>query len=183
MKYISFAAVVTLALSGLALADETNLRRGHAQTPDEAKAELLQFQASYSDLGGWEKRKENILEGILEGASLSKLPEKTPLNPRFSNKRSYEGYFVESVAFESSPGIYVTGTLYRPSEFKGRLAGMVMGGVLTIIDKSAVRFWRAWERPYFNTIWWGMAIGRRRGGLMTKRRKYSDCRPGIVCVQ
>ncbi|MEJ6569845.1 MAG: acetylxylan esterase [Akkermansiaceae bacterium] len=125
MKYISFAAVVTLALSGLALADETNLRRGHAQTPDEAKAELLQFQASYSDLGGWEKRKENILEGILEGASLSKLPEKTPLNPRFSNKRSYEGYFVESVAFESSPGIYVTGTLYRPSEFKGRLAGIL----------------------------------------------------------
>lgn len=92
------------------------LRVGHAQKPAEARKELAGMRKSYPDLASWKKRKELLRRKIKEGAGLSTLPTKTPLRPRHSNKRRYDGYTAESVAIESSPGFFVTGTLYEPTE-------------------------------------------------------------------
>lgn len=101
------------------------LRKGHAQKPDAARQELAEIQQAISDLASWEKRREKIIAGILAGAKLTTLPERTPLNPRFVKKRTHSGYTAENVAFESSPGFYVTGTLYLPTNFDGKLAGIL----------------------------------------------------------
>ena len=118
--------LLAIALSGsIAPGQDHALRVGNAQTPDQAREELEQFRASYSDLEQWKARKEKIREGILSGAGLKTLPEKTPLKPIFLNRREYGPYVAESVAFQSSPGFYVTGTLYRPRKARGRLAGIL----------------------------------------------------------
>ncbi len=102
-----------------------HLRMGHAQTPEEAIAELEAFKKATPDLASWEKRKAAIRQGILEGARLANPPEKPALDPVYSNKRTYEGYTAESVHIRSWPGFYVTGTLYRPLDMKPPYAGIV----------------------------------------------------------
>jgi dienelactone hydrolase len=101
------------------------LRVGHAQTPAEAREELAEMRRGYPDLASWQERRELLKKKILEGAGLAKLPERTPLNPRRSNKRRYDGYTAESVAIESAPGFWVTGTLYEATAKFDSYAGVL----------------------------------------------------------
>jgi dienelactone hydrolase len=47
------------------------------------------------------------------------------LHPIIRQRREYDGYSVENVAFESIPGFYVTGNLYRPLKAKGPFPAML----------------------------------------------------------
>jgi dienelactone hydrolase len=90
------------------------LRQGAFYTEAEARARLEEYARTYQDREGWEARAEAIRRGILRGAGLDPLPERTPLRPAFRSGRRQKGYTVDNVAFESTPGFFVTGNLYRP---------------------------------------------------------------------
>jgi dienelactone hydrolase len=104
---------------------ESELCQGYYLSEEAARHQLAAFARSYSDLEGWMQRAENIRKGILQGAGLLNPPKKCGLNPIIHSKRRYEGYTVENVAFESLPGFYVTGNLYRPDAGKAPFAGIL----------------------------------------------------------
>src|SRR5262249_46403905 len=76
--------------------------------------------------GSWEYRVQSVRQGILSGAGLSPLPQKTALNPIFSRARMRDGYAVENVAFEASPGFFVTGNLFRPLHRDGPVPAIAL---------------------------------------------------------
>jgi dienelactone hydrolase len=101
------------------------LCRGHYHSEEAARAQLARFAESYSNLDGWKARAKCIRDGIVCGAGMEPLPAKCPLNSIIHSRREYQGYTVENVAFESLPGFFVTGNLYRPSGGNGPFAGIL----------------------------------------------------------
>jgi dienelactone hydrolase len=62
----------------------------------------------------WEARAGEIRTHILVSCGLWPLPERTPLEAKISGRLQRDGYSVENVQFQSYPGFYVAGNLYRP---------------------------------------------------------------------
>ena len=62
----------------------------------------------------WTPRAKYLREHILASAGLMPMPARTPLNPVVFDAVRHSEYVVEKVYFESLPGFFVTGNLYRP---------------------------------------------------------------------
>lgn len=104
---------------------ESMLCVGAYWTEAQGKAFLNQQRLTYTTAEAWKSRAKQIRSQILKGTGLEKYPEKCPLNPIIGEKRVYDGYQVQNVAFESLPGVYVTGSLYTPTNAKDSLPGIL----------------------------------------------------------
>ncbi len=65
-------------------------------------------------LTDWEKQKQQRRQQLLDMLGLHPFPKKTELNPVITGGAEADGVVVENLFFESAPGLYVTGNLYRP---------------------------------------------------------------------
>ncbi|MBX3745441.1 MAG: acetylxylan esterase [Verrucomicrobiae bacterium] len=82
--------------------------------------------------GGDER--ERLRQELLDMLGLWPMPERTPLQAVVAGKVEGDGFVVERLQFQSMPGLYVTGNLYRPAGAVGRLPG-----VLYVCGHAAVR--------------------------------------------
>jgi dienelactone hydrolase len=73
----------------------------------------------------WEKRAERVRRQILVSQGLWPMPTKTPLNAVIHGRIDRAEYTVEKVYFESAPGFFVTGNLYRPKSIQGKAPGVL----------------------------------------------------------
>lgn len=101
------------------------LSQGHFFTEAEGKTALQEYAEAYPKLTNWKKRAKQIRKGILKGAALPKRLPKVPLNPIRHSRKTLAGYTVENVAFESLPGLFVTGNLYMPIGYTGKRPAIV----------------------------------------------------------
>jgi hypothetical protein len=117
--------IVLLTVSSLCWSQE--LCQGHYYTEQEGADKLKSVQQRLKSVQDWEQHRDSIIARISKGMELDVLPARTPLNPRYRNKKILDGYSVESVVFESLPGFFVTGNLYKPlGDFKRRSLAVIL---------------------------------------------------------
>jgi dienelactone hydrolase len=93
--------------------------------PEQGQAVLDAALARFPDRASWDAYASHVRERIQQGAGLAPWPRRTPLNPVIRSRRTYDGYTVENVAFESVPGYFVTGNLFRPLKAKPPYAAVL----------------------------------------------------------
>ncbi|MEZ5430467.1 MAG: hypothetical protein R3F31_04665 [Verrucomicrobiales bacterium] len=69
----------------------------------------------------WEKQRDAMRRQLFEMLGLQPLPAKSPLKATITGTVAADGIVVEKLAFQSRPGLYVTGDLYRPVSQDGPL--------------------------------------------------------------
>jgi len=114
MKYSFLTLISLLILCSCTESQKPALHQGYFYTPEQGAAELKKLEAMYTNREHWEARRNMLREKILKGMNLSPLPTRTPLNAVSGKKRIHDGYTVQNVYFESIPGFYLCGNLYRP---------------------------------------------------------------------
>ena len=105
--------------------DRPDLCQGAYFTEAQGAEALRTFAQTYHDRASWEARAAMIRKGIRDGMKLPEKPRFAPLKPMRHSLRKLNGYTVENVSFESLPGFFVTGNLYRPLNPSGKTAGIL----------------------------------------------------------
>ena len=121
MRYL--LVLCTALLSGLAYAEAPIVFSGD-QPQDSRLGDLKTLNGFFpfkpvKDLNEWKRRQTEIKRRILVSQGLWPLPTRTPLNAVIHGRVERDDYVVDRVFFESIPGNYVAGSLYRPKNRKG----------------------------------------------------------------
>ena len=118
------AVGLTLFL-GICLADETRF------APPKDLNGFFPFTPPAS-ADAWPRRADDVRRRVLVSQGLWPAPTKSPLNPVIHGTITIAdeaapggGYTVSKVYFESLPGFFVTGNLYRPKNTAGKLPGVL----------------------------------------------------------
>jgi hypothetical protein len=116
-RHIGLSIILILACSAfnLAFAQSSDLCQGSYYSEKEGAGKLTRLLKQLRTVGDWERHADSIRDQLKKGMELEVFPARTPLNPRYRNKKVLNGYSVEAVVFESVPGFFVTGNLYKPT--------------------------------------------------------------------
>jgi dienelactone hydrolase len=123
------AALSIAATEGVGTAATRVLPEG--TLPNDIRLEPLKDLDGYfpfappTSKAAWEKRAERVRRQILVSQGLWPIPTKTHSNPVIHGKIDRGEYTVEKAYFESAPGFFVTGNLYRPKNITGKAPGVL----------------------------------------------------------
>lgn len=118
--------ILLLFLStGLAAAQEKTSRPQDVRATITRHLDMPYAMPFYNSKEEWLARKAALRMQVLVAAGLWPIPERCPLNAQIFDRLERNGYSIEKVYFESYPGFYVTGNLYRPLGKSGPFPGVL----------------------------------------------------------
>lgn len=88
---------------------------------EEGWAELDRIASQYKNLQEWEQRKQQLKTCLLEALQLKNLPTAPAAKPISTPVRKFNGYTVQNIAIEILPGLWINGSLYKPTSYKGKI--------------------------------------------------------------
>ncbi|MCA8998122.1 MAG: acetylxylan esterase [Planctomycetaceae bacterium] len=117
---LASVVLALVAAPAFAVGDPTDVVPADRQLNDRRMEPLKDLNGVFSfdvpdTQAAWEQRAEDLRRRVLVATDLWPQPMNTPLNPVIHGKGEREGFTVEKVYFESIPGFYVTGLLFRPA--------------------------------------------------------------------
>src|SRR5258708_5334749 len=138
MRLSSLVCIVVSLVSLAGLFGETQLNAGGPRVLEPGKLPAdsrlgppRTFNDAYhpwvppSTKSAWEAAKPAIRERMLVGMGLWPMPPAAPLAPVIHGKIDRDDYTIEKVFFESHPGHFVSGNLYRPKKIEGKVPGVL----------------------------------------------------------
>ncbi len=115
-KFVSLSIVAGFLSASVALAADraeklpaTDQRAGPPKTLNTLRA-FPEIKSKKE----WQQRAGEVREQVLISCGLWPLPERSPLHTQISGRGERDGYSVEKVHFQTYPGVYLAGNLYRP---------------------------------------------------------------------
>ncbi len=134
-RYSTFATVYLVATCiswsiGLQGADAPRALPG-GKLPNDVRLGALKDLDGYfpftpsATAEDWQARAALVRRELSVALGLWPMPQKTPLHAVIYGKIEQPGYAVEKVYFESLPGFFVTGSLYRPTGRSGKIPGVL----------------------------------------------------------
>ncbi|MEO8237327.1 MAG: acetylxylan esterase, partial [Flavobacterium sp.] len=86
----------------------------HKVSVDKGKERLDFLTNLYPTLADWETRKKELKACMIISFGLDKAPPMPKSKPILTPKRIYKDYSIENIGLEILPGVYVTGSIYKP---------------------------------------------------------------------
>jgi hypothetical protein len=128
MKVFSEVRLVVFASLAFQLLAETVAARAQdAKEQDNTMHQLRSLDSHFpfvppADAKQWNVRRNVLKQHLAISLGLWPEPERTPLNAVEHSRREIDDYSVSCVYFESLPGFFVTGNLYRPRSGLGKVS-------------------------------------------------------------
>ncbi len=122
---LCFLAILALGFG------EAQAAKPATQPTDARLGPLVNFRTAYfpfhppKTLAEWEVRRERVKRQILVASGLWPMPARPTPRATVHTKIDRGDYTVEHVYFESYPGQFVTGNLYRPKNSDGQAPGVL----------------------------------------------------------
>jgi dienelactone hydrolase len=117
---------IILAITACAVAAEPGSNRLLA---DYFAREVATIEAQPLPLPGtseeWETQRIGLRRQLAEMLGLEPMPPRTPLQATATGEVAVDGIVIETLHYQSMPGLYVTANLYRPAKPEGRLPAIL----------------------------------------------------------